>query len=164
MAKTNDKAKVINVSLPQLTLLKNALKEFSKYLLNASDDFAFEKGILVEIDGEIVLQFDATDIEGNLHQLQILGLPNTVKYATVGRRDGVKKDWVSVGLRGDLAAILPHFNAIIQGLNKTGVEVDRLDWDVLVAYKGKFNSLLLSKVDGKTLLQFDSEVYYGDKL
>lgn len=124
-----------------LKLLKSALHNFSKFVINSSDDFSFEEGIIADTPQGIVIQFKAGDIDGGEQILQISNLSETSITYSAPKSNKYTRDWMAIGLRGDQQALLPHFNQVIQALIATGIPVGRLDWNFTAAYTGKLNHI-----------------------
>ena len=74
----------VQITKQQLQPLKSALRDLSKFLTNASDDFAFEMGIIADTPRGIVIQLQADAIDGSEHELLIENLTaNSISYSAV---------------------------------------------------------------------------------
>lgn len=138
----------ITLNKESLKVLKNALKEFSKYLLNSSDDFSFEEIIIADTPNGIVVQLLGIDIEGKDHNLQIINIsPNSITY-TAPKGNKYTRLWKEVGLRGDAAVFYPYFQNILNSLGLFDIPIDRITFDTYEAYWGNLNQVLISKSKG----------------
>lgn len=131
----------VQITKQQLQPLKSALRDFSKFLTNASDDFAFEMGILADTPRGIVIQLQADAIDGSEHELLIENLTaNSISYSAT-RNNKYTREWEKVGLRGDHVTVFPLYNKVIQALIGLGIVVDRIDWDVFGACNGTLDDI-----------------------
>lgn len=157
-------AEKIRITPKQLNPLKLALKNLSKFLNNASDDFAFEMGIIADTPKGVVIQLNADAIDGSEHELQIMNLSANFITYTALKNNKFTRLWEEVGLRGDYTALYPLYAAVIQELVNLGIAVDRIDWDVFGACNGALTkvSMKFNKKTGGHTIRLLTENPWGE--
>lgn len=140
----------VNLNKKGLSNLKLAVSALSQFIINASDTFSFEEGIIADTQNGVVLQFKAGDWDGGEQILQITNLtPTTIFYGSTGNRlNKYTKEWSEVGLRGDAQALYPYFQRVINSLDGIGILVDRLQWDFGAAYFNNMTLVTPKKIKG----------------
>lgn len=122
------------ISKESMKSLVLALKSFSEYVMDSSEDFSFEKGIVAVTDTHgIVLQFLGIDIDGNEHNLQLLNLGSeNFTYASTAKNEYTEL-WARNGLSGGQEGLIPYFNKLVDVLADFDFDIDRLEWDMIGA-------------------------------